>query len=43
MRREGILKSDLVSEVILAGSGLALFLPLLVLIISLFAAAGGSQ
>ncbi len=34
MRRDDILKSDLISEVVLAGSGLALFLPLLLLVIA---------
>lgn len=32
MRKDDLMKSDIVSEVVLAASGLALFLPLLILI-----------
>jgi hypothetical protein len=41
MRRDELMKSDVVSEVILVGSGLVLFLPVLALIIAVLSAASG--
>jgi hypothetical protein len=41
MRRDELMKSDVVSEVILIGSGLVLFLPVLTLIIAMLSAASG--
>ena len=41
MRRDELMKSDVVSEVILVGSGLILFLPVLALIIAVLSAASG--
>jgi len=38
MRRDELMKPDVVSEVILVGSGLVLFLPLIALIIAILSA-----
>jgi hypothetical protein len=39
MRKDDLMKSDVISEVVLIGSGLVLFLPILALIVAAFAAA----
>lgn len=41
MRRDELMKSDVVSEVILVGSGLVLFLPVLTLIIAMLSSVSG--
>ena len=43
MRRDEILNSDVLSEVVLAGSGLLLFLPLILVVIAILAGQAGGQ